>query len=57
MDSISAVDALSTASKARDLFPAARMVSSYGDEIAQLIAASLANPASPTLGTQIDVKA
>lgn len=57
MDPISLIDSLSSASKAQGASPAARVIASYGEEIAQLIAATSSDAATPTLGTKVDVKA
>jgi hypothetical protein len=56
MDPITLVDALSSASKAGSS-PAARVVASFGNEIAQLLAATSSEATSPTRGTKVDVKA
>jgi hypothetical protein len=57
MDPISVVDSLTSASKTQGASATARVVASFGNELTQLIAATLTGPASPTLGTKVDVKA
>jgi hypothetical protein len=57
MDPISFIDSVSGASKAQGTSLAGRALSSFGDEITQLIDATLEGSASPTLGANVDMKA